>query len=140
MADAVTERFVYPPNYENPPDKGGNRGVIKQLTCLSDSSGETDVIKLDISELRMVDGAVPTRTVIEKIEYDIRGFTSIVLEWDRAAHSMIAVLSGDNAGVLRGPIVDDSDGTDRTGDILLTSNGADSGDSYNIILHVKLKA
>lgn len=143
MADTVTEQWVYPPNWDgNAPEKGGWRTVSKRFTCVSDGTGETDVVKIDISELRTTSGAIPTRTAIESIQYVVVGFASVVLEWDRAPNSVICVLT-DNSGKLcfakSGGLPDPSSDGDRTGDILLTSSGATSGDTYDITVTLKLK-
>ena len=143
MADTITEQWVYPPNWdENPPTKGGCRTIVKRFTCISDGTGETDVTKIDISGLRTISGAVPVKTVVESVSYIVNGFTSVVIEWDRAPNSVVCVLS-DHSGSLdftmSGGLVDPSGAGDRTGDILLTSNGASSGDVYDITITLRLK-
>jgi hypothetical protein len=54
----------------------------------------------------------------------------------------MAVLAGNNSAKLdyrkSGGLAEQSDGSDGTGDILLTTAGATSGDSYNIILSLML--
>ena len=143
MADTVTERWIYPPNWDgNSPDNGGWKRVVKHFTCVSDGSGETDIIKVDISELRTTQGRAVVRTVIEKIEYAQTGFTDIKLIWDRAPKDTICVIP-DHSGVLdfksAGGLVDPGEEGDGTGDILLTSTGADSGDAYDITITLRLK-
>jgi len=143
MADTVTEQWIYPPNWDgNAPEKGGWQRVTKRLTCISDGTGETAVKKVDISELRTVNGNPPTRVVVESINFNQQGFTSIKLEWDRAPLFTIAVLSSSD-GLLDftevGGLVDPGQAGDRTGDILLTTSGATSGDAYDITLCLKLK-
>jgi len=144
MADSVNEQWVYPPNWDgNAPEKNGWRRVVKMIRCVSDGTGETDVTKIDISELRCLNGSIPTRTVIEYISFDIKGFTSILLEWDRAANVPILTMGGDSQDSIDfkefGGLVDPGEEGDRTGDILLTSNGADAGDVYNILICARLK-
>jgi len=143
MVDTVDVHYIYPPNFEDAPnvtDKEGWREVCVQLTGVSDGTGETDVTKVDISTLRCSNGAVPTRTAIMEIAYSLDGMTA-VLEWDRAPNSLIARLSGEGHMDWRneGGKVDPSSAGDRTGDILLTSGGTDSGDTYEITLWIKLK-
>lgn len=142
MSDTVRVRFVYPPNWDgNPPEKGGWRQVTIQLSGISDGVGEEEVVKLDISELRTVTGAPPSRTVIERLEWDISGIDNIHLQWDRNPKETIAVLSGwgkANYSPMSG-LPDPGEAGDATGDILLTSNGAAAGGSYSILMTVRLK-
>jgi len=136
-------QWIYPPNYDgNPPATGGFKKVMLHLTGVAlsvEGSGEeeTDVVKLDISELRKPDGTVPTRTVIESLSWDISGLKNVVLEWDRAPDKVIAVMS--ERGKVEEAIVDESDGSDGTGDILLTTMGVALGSSYDIMMTVRLK-
>lgn len=138
MALVTNIQWIWPPNYDgNPPETGGLKKVILHLTGRCETSGdeEIDVVKLDISELRKVDGTVPTRTVIEKIEWDISGLNNVLLEWDRAPDATIAVLSG--RGKIEHDITDQGD--DLTGDILLTTDTVADGSSYDIVMAVRLK-
>jgi len=145
MADAVTTKYIWPPNFDgNPPESGvGWKRVRVQLTGVSDGTGESAVKKIDLSDLRGPSGLPVRKTALELLEYDGNGFTSIVLEWDRAPREKMAVLSGNNHAMLdyrkSGGLMEQSNGVgDQTGDVLLTSNGATSGDSYNIILSLLL--
>lgn len=144
MADTVDVRYIYPPNYDNAPNPFPTRRVVVQMTCASDGTGETDVTKVRLSELMKHDGSTPTRTAIERIEYNIAGMW-VKLEWDRAPHAEIAYL-GPGSGVKdyrqAGGLVDPGEEGDRTGDIILTSSGYDStaeDDSYDITLTIRLK-
>lgn len=136
-------QWVWPPNYDgNPPATGGFKKVKLHLTGIALSvagSGEeeTDVVKLDISELRKIDGTAPTRTVIESLSWDISGLKNVILEWDRAPDKVIAVMS--ERGKIESDIVDASDDPDGTGDILLTTTGVALGSSYDIMMTVRLK-
>jgi len=144
MADTVEVKYIYPPEWDgNASDdqRVGWKKFIVRLSGISDGSGETDVKKVDISELRMTDGSVPTRTSIEWIEWHCFGITC-VLEWDRAPHEIIKRINAngvESSGKSCNTISDPSDGTDGTGDILLTTTNADSGDTYDITLCIKLK-
>ena len=75
MANELDIQWIYPPNWDktpNFPDYGGGfKKVTVRFTCISDGTDETGVIKLDISELRTVEGNIPTRTVIERIDFNI---------------------------------------------------------------------
>jgi len=149
MADTVTKKYVYPPNWDGNPSESQYQGwkrVVFRCTNYSDGTGEDGVTKLDISELRTSTGKVPTRTVVEWIRYQLQGM-GVRIEWDRAPRSMIALLAagsdGGDHGYLdfrkHGGLVDDGEAGDRTGDILFTTLEAASLDSYDITMSVRLK-
>lgn len=140
MALITNVNYVWPPNWDgNPPLTGGWKKVILHMIGRCETSGdeEVDVVKLDISELRKIDGTIPIRTVVEKLQWDISGLNNVMLEWDRAPDAIIAVLSA--RGIKEQDLVDPSDGSDGTGDILLTTDGVADGSSYDIMMAVRLK-
>lgn len=144
MADTVTTKWVWPPNWDGGfDDNKGTRKWIAQFTNISDGTGESAVRKINISELFLPDGTTPTRSIIEKIEYDAFGFTSIRLYWDRTPAANIAVLAGNNHACIdytkEGGNVDPGESGDGTGDFMLTASGATSGDSYNVKITFRLK-
>lgn len=141
--DAVAVNWVWPPKWDgNAPEPGqpGWKRIKVNLTCLSDGTGETDIRKIDISELRNSKGEVANRTKLIHADYNVSGL-NVLLEWDRAPHKEMARLlgaSGAVSGNIKEPRYDDSDGTDGTGDILLTTTGATAGDGYDITLELEL--
>ena len=146
MADTVSVTYLYPPNMldGNWDEKQGNRRVVVKLAGVSDGTGETDVKKIDLSDLKTHAGNVPGRTVAEKIEWQVTGMTC-VLEWDRTPQAIIYVInadgvqsSGSKDWTSFGGILDPGD-DDGTGDILLTTSAVTAGDSYTIILTLRLK-
>ena len=143
MVDTVTEQWVYPPNWDgNAPDNNGWKRVTKRFTCVSDGTGETDVIKVKIADLRTTVGEICTRTVIESIKFSQTGFTRIVLNWDRAPLSLIYIITENNGFInfkRNGGLVDPGEDGDRTGNIILTSTGFDLGDVYDITICLRLK-
>jgi len=142
MADTVRVDYLYPPNMLDGDwdEKQGNRRVVVKLSGESDGTGESDVVKIDLSDLKTLNGNVPTRTAIEKIEYSVWGMIC-KLEWDRAPHKVIYIMN-DSEGVISweriGGFVDPG-GDDRTGDILLTTTSGAAGDTYEITLTIRLK-
>lgn len=141
MALIANVQWIWPPNYDgNHPEIGGFKKVTLHLTARCDTDGintdETDVVKLDISELRKSDGVAPTRLRIESLKWSISGFDNVLLEFDRAPDATIAVMSGEGEAF---DIVDESDGTDLTGDLLLTTYAAAAGSNYDITLTAILK-
>ena len=146
MADAVNVTYLYPPNMLDGgwDEKQGNKRVIVQMSGLSDGTGETDVVKIDMSDLKTHNGNVPRKTAVEWIEWQIMGLT-VSLEWDRAPHAEIIKLNshalestGDMNWRQFGGKVDPGD-DDRTGDILMTTTNTDSGDSYEVTICLRLK-
>jgi hypothetical protein len=142
MALTAKIQYIHPTNWDgNIPVNGGWKKVILHLTAICSLIGandeETDVVKLDLSELRKIDGTVPTRTSIEKIEWSMSGFNNVKLSWDRAPENTIAVLAGH--GKIKTAIVDQSEEGDKTGDVLLTTFGAAAGSVYDITITIRLK-
>ena len=141
MADAVEVRYLYPPNHEGGANPVPVRKVIVVMSGLSDGTGETDVVKVRLTDLLKHDGATPTRTAIERIQGNVNGLT-VLLEWDRAANAEIGLFGPGNYDEDYRPgggRVDYGEEGDRTGNIMLTSLYADSGDSYDITLTIRLK-
>jgi len=118
----------------------GTRKYVIRLTNASDSTGETGVTKVDISGLTGPNGSSPTRTVIEEIEYDVQGFSSVRLYWDHTTDDEIAMLSGTGYKDYRpyGGLVDPGS-SGGTGDILLTTIGATTTSTYSILISMRLK-
>lgn len=130
MADAVATNVVY---------QGHLRYAI-QMTCISDGTGESDVVKVDISTLTNTSGQTVTYTAIEEIEWDVQGFSSVELEWDHTTDDVAKLMSGRGSVSYRhlGYLFDPRT-TGGTGDILLTSNGAAAGATYDITLVLQLR-
>lgn len=118
-----------------------NGKLVVRLTNECDGTGESGVTKVDISTFTTPSGAAATYSVVERIEYAVKGFNYVVLRWDHTTDDEIAVLSGNG-------IIDasadggrrDPKSTGGTGDILLTTDGNADGNSYDITLYLKLKA
>lgn len=141
MADLVQVKYVYPPNYNDAPNPVPTRKVVVGMVGVSDGTGETKVTKVRLTDLMKHDGSTPTRTAVERIQGNVNGMT-VVLGWDRAAAAGIYMLGPGNYDLdfrSAGGLVDPGEEGDRTGDIFLTSSYADSGDSYNLVLTVRLK-
>ena len=130
MADAVTSTTI---------SDGTHKAVI-QLTNLSDGTGEDAVNKIDVSGLTArEDGTACSSVLIEKVSHSIIGFTQVQLLFDATANTIALGLAQDSNGHM-----DFSDfgglkktaGSGKTGDILLTTIGASSNDSYVIVLEL----
>jgi hypothetical protein len=114
---------------------------VARFTNISDGTGESGVVKVDVSALTNAAGAAATKANVWRIEYNIQGFTSVRLHWDAATDDEIAVLPT-GSGVLdftpEGGLTDPQSAT-PVGDIKLTTAGTTSGNTYDITLWVRLK-
>lgn len=117
------------------------RRYVVRLTNISDSSGESAVVKVDKSGLVDFAGREPNRIIVDYMKWSIQGFTSVRLYFDHTTDDELAVLSGNGErsyweeGGFRDPL---SGG--GTGDILLTTAGTTSGNTYDIVLNCRLEA
>lgn len=113
---------------------------IVRLTNVSDGTGESAVVKVDKSALTGFDGLEPAYLIVDEIEWNIQGFTSIRLFWDHTTDDELAVLSGTgyrqywSDGGLKDPR-----SAGGAGDIVLTTAGAASGATYDIRLNCRLQ-
>jgi hypothetical protein len=103
---------------------------------------ETDATKVVMSTLRTINKTVPQRLKIEKIRYDIRGFSNVSLRYDDDEETPIANL-GAGQGVLcfSTGIISQLSTDDSTGDVLLTSVSDGSGELgyYTVIIDFEVK-
>ena len=130
MADAVTSTTI---------SDGTHKAVI-QLTNLSDGTGEDAVNKIDVSGLTArEDGTACSSVLIEKVSHSIIGFTQVQLLFDATANTIALGLAQDSNGHMDfrdfGGLRNTA-GSGKTGDILLTTIGASSNDSYVIVLEL----
>jgi hypothetical protein len=132
MTDAVTTEYVY----------DGQRRKLLHITNISDGTGESAVIKANVSDLSYDNGVTPTYTTVDMVEYNIQGFSSVRLLFDATTDDEVADLPA-GSGVIDfsaygGKTDPLSSGT--TGDIVLTTAGAASGATYDILIHFRPKA
>jgi hypothetical protein len=143
MADITTIKWLYPPNFEGTYEAGakGHRRHVVECTCYSDGSGEDESIKVKRTDLLTPDGEIPTKLIIEKIDYDIKGMT-VTISYDNLNDDVVAVLA-DSSGCKDytktggfAPIYETND-LYESGNIIFTTSGMSMGDSYNITLTVR---
>lgn len=122
MTDAVTSQTLF----------DGARRTVMKFTNTSDGTGESAVLKVDVSAL----AGAPSKVSIQKIRYDVAGMVARLL-WDATTDVTIVDLQGDGCLDCEsfGGLTNNA-GTGVTGDILLTTVGHTSGDSYSIILEL----
>ena len=131
MTDTVNTNVIF----------AGTRRRVVQLQNISDGTGESAVVKVDVSALTGPDGTAPTQVAIDEVEWSIQGFTSVRLHFDATTDDEALVLGAGNGyknfqGVGG---VQDPQSSGFTGDIMLTTAGAVSGATYDIVLSLRLK-
>jgi hypothetical protein len=124
---------------------GQNRYAVR-LTNISDGTGESAVTKIDRSTLTGPNGVdAPTKLVIEELDWNVQGFTYVHLFWEDSTDQTIDVLSGDSYRDYRhlgGLVPDDftaQGANPERGDIVLTTAGTTSGNTYDITITIGLK-
>jgi hypothetical protein len=131
MADAVTSEYVF----------NGQKRKLLHLTNISDGTGESNVVKIDVSAITYRNGVTPTYVSVDRIEYNIQGFDYVHLKFDANTDDELAVLPS-GMGVLDfypfGGKVDPKT-TGSTGDVLLSTSGALSGATYDIRIEFRPK-
>ena len=130
MADAVTSQTLV----DNP------KTAVLKFTNVSDGTGESAVKKVDVSALSAnIDGSTCTRATIEKIWWQCNGMKVKIL-FDATTDDFCIELGENQSGFhdytpfggLTNPA---SSGV--TGDIMFTTVGHTSADTYTIILQVQ---
>jgi len=129
MADAVTSQTI----------QDGDRIAVMKFTNISDGTGESAVNKVDVSALQSESGTgkACAGATIQQIWYDCSGMTVDIL-WDATSNALCWTLSGYGFYDFRqaGPLTNNA-GSGKTGDILFTTAGDDSGDRYTIMLAMR---
>lgn len=128
MADAVTSQTLF---------DGTQRAVFK-FTNISDGTGESGVVKIDVSALKSFQGAACTGVSIQNIDVITAGMGLNML-WD-ATTDVVAMTFGEADFVSLdfsrfGGIINNA-GTGKTGDLLFTTVGAANGDRYTVVIEV----
>ena len=130
MADNVSSKTLF----------NGSRKLIMQFTNLSDGTGESAVTKIDKSTLTGPNGLEPSSLRIDKIEGDTAGM-QVYIYADHTTDVPIARLGGMGRFKINYAPVGgiQTSGSGDTGDIIFTTFGHSSGDSYNIVVHMTKK-
>jgi hypothetical protein len=118
MADVVTSQTLH--------DEGNS--VVMYFTNQSDGTGESGVVKVDVSTLQ----GAPMGVAIKAIRGSTIGMSVKVL-WDATTPTLAATVATDHDTTqVYDPPLCNSSGTGKTGDIKFTTVGHSSGDAYNI--------
>ena len=133
MADAVASQTIV----------DGPSFVALKLTNISDGTGESAVVKVDVSALEADSrtGLSCTDVNIERIWWQCIGMKVRIL-FDASSDVMAIELgenqSGNHDYSIFGGLVNNA-GSGKTGDIKFTTVGASSGDTYTVILYLRKK-
>jgi hypothetical protein len=127
MADAVASQTLL----------DGERLVIQKFTNISDGTGETDVVKIDVSTLSAnAAGQACTGVKINKMWISIHGMTVRIL-WAATANVFAFQVTQNNMYYMEfdsmGGLQNNA-GAGKTGDVLFSTHDASAGDSYTIML------
>jgi hypothetical protein len=124
MADAVTTHTLI----------SNKKRISVFLINRSDGTGESGVVKVDKSTLTALDGAEPSSLKLERLEWNCDGMRADLF-WDHDTDIPIATCSvGPGCMDFRDVGGLHDTGTGGTGDVILTTVGHTSGDSYMIRL------
>ena len=129
MADAVTTQTII----------DGERNCIMKFTNVSDGSGESAVAKVDVSALASNSAGVACSEVrVMRISHAIVGMP-VQLFLDATSNVLLMELAESSNGHMEfediGGLPNNA-GSGKTGDILLTTKGHSSGDTYSIVLEM----
>ncbi len=122
MADSVSSQTIFQ----------GNRRSIYSFTNVSDGTGESAVLKIDISALP----GAPSKVNIEQVWWATSGMSVRIL-YDHTTDDTALILAG--YGNLKFDVfggIPDPGSAGGTGDILFTTVDHSPGDTYSIILEV----
>lgn len=129
MADSVTSQTLI----------DGERLAVMKFTNVSDGTGESAVLKVDVSALKAsASGAACNRVTVTKIYIANHGM-EVRMFWDASTDVPFFLSSSGATQTLDmtcfGGIVNNG-GTGVTGDIMFSTADASSGDTYWVILEM----
>ena len=129
MADAVASQTLI----------DGERMAIMKFTNLSDGTGESKVLKVDVSALTSsASGLACTGVTITKIHAATHGM-EVLMYWDATADVLIQTIPQNSLYTLDfekfGGLTNNA-GAGKNGDILFSTSDASAGDEYTIVLEM----
>ena len=129
MADAVTSQTI----------QDGERNCIMKFTNVSDGTGESAVAKVDVSALAANAAGVSCSEVrVMRVSHAIVGM-SVQLFLNASSNVLLIELAESSNGHMDfkdfGGIPNNA-GSGKNGDILFTTKGHSSGDTYSITLEM----
>ena len=115
----------------------GPRKAVFYLTNISDSTGESAVTKIDVSALSTsADGDACTGVRIESLSFSTVGM-GIQLLWNATANRLAIALPAnysDSFDFSAFSGLPNYSGSGKNGDVLLTTVGAGSGETYTLTI------
>ena len=129
MADAVTSQTI----------EDGERNCIMKFTNVSDGTGETAVAKVDVSALAANAAGISCSNFrVMRVSHAIVGM-SVQMFLNATANVLLMQLAESSNGHMDfhdfGGIPNNA-GSGKNGDILFTTVGHSSGDTYSIVLEM----
>lgn len=129
MADAVATQTIF----------DGDRMAIQKFTNISDGTGETKVLKVDVSALLPNNlGIACDAVTITKIHASTHGM-EVVMYWDATTDVVIQTIPQNSQYSFDfekfGGLTNNA-GAGKTGDILFSTQDASAGDAYTITLEM----
>ena len=129
MADAVTSQTII----------DGERNCVMKFTNVSDGTGESAVAKVDVSALQANSaGSSCSEVRLMRVSHAVVGM-SVQMFLDATDNVLLAELAESSNGHMDfrdfGGLPNNA-GSGKTGDILFTTKGHSSGDTYSITLEM----
>ena len=129
MADTVTTQII----------QDGERNCIMKFTNVSDGTGESAVVKVDVSALQSNPSGIACSEVrLVRVSHAIVGM-SVQMFFNASTNVLLMELAESSNGHMDfqdfGGIPNNA-GSGKDGDILFTTKGHTSGDTYSIILEM----
>lgn len=129
MADAVTTQTII----------DGERNCVMKFTNVSDGTGESAVAKVDVSALASnSEGKACSEVRVMRVSHAIVGM-SVQMFLDATSNVLLMELAESSNGHMDfkdfGGLPNNA-GSGKTGDILFTTKGHSSGDTYSITLEM----
>ena len=128
MADAVTSQVVF----------DGTRTAVMKFTNISDGTGESAVLKVDVSALTGFQGQTCTGVNIVTLDAMTVGMGVDIL-WDATTDVICYTIGADqfvSFDFARFGGITNNAGSGKTGDLMFTTVGATAGDRYTIVLEM----
>jgi hypothetical protein len=129
MADTVTTQII----------QDGERNCIMKFTNVSDGTGESAVVKVDVSALQSNPSGIACSEVrLVRVSHAIVGM-SVQMFFNASTNVLLMELAESSNGHMDfqdfGGIPNNA-GSGKDGDILFTTKDQTSGDTYSIILEM----